>query len=192
MEQAAAIILAYLLGSVSFGIVVSSMRGVDIRSVGSGNPGTSNIMRTLGRRDAAFVLLGDALKGVAAAMIGELWIGGGFGWVTLLAAAIGHSFPIWHKFRGGKSVATVIGGVLFLAPWVGGVLAIVWIACLLIWKTASIGSLVAMILLVPLLAIAGRPADTLLVAGAISLLVIVRHWSNIIRLFSKTEHQVAR
>jgi glycerol-3-phosphate acyltransferase PlsY len=191
MEQAAAVIVSYLIGSVSFGIIMSSMRGIDIRSVGSGNTGTSNIMRTLGKKDAGLVLLGDALKGAGAAAIGAVWIGGDFGWVTLFAAVVGHSFPIWHGLRGGKSVATAIGGIAYLVPWVGAVLAVVWIVILLVWKTASIGSLVVMALVVPLVTISGESLAAIAGASVIAAFVVVRHASNIRDLAASTERQVS-
>jgi glycerol-3-phosphate acyltransferase PlsY len=190
VEQAVSLIVSYLIGSLSFGIMVASMRGVDIRSVGSGNPGTSNILRTLGRKDAVIVLAGDALKGGAAALIGQAWVGDEFGWVTLFVAVIGHSFPIWHRFRGGKSVATAIGGVAVLAPWIGLVLAVVWISILLVWKTASVGSLVVMAMLVPLVAVSSRSGAVVAWSAAIAGLVLVRHWSNIKRLWHSDEQTV--
>ena len=190
MQQTVAVIVSYLIGSISFGIIVSSMRDVDIRSVGSGNTGTSNIMRALGKKDAALVLAGDALKGAVAAAIGALWIGGDFGWVTLFAAVIGHSFPVWHRFRGGKSVASAIGGIVYLVPWVGVVLAVVWIVILLVWKTASIGSLVVMGIVVPLVTLAGESFAAIAWASVIAAFVIVRHASNIKDLAASTERQV--
>jgi glycerol-3-phosphate acyltransferase PlsY len=190
MQHAVAVIVSYLMGSVSFGIIVSSMRGIDIRSVGSHNTGMSNILRTLGKKDAALVLLGDALKGAGAAAIGALWIGGDFGWVTLFAAVVGHSFPVWHGFRGGKSVATAIGGIAWLVPWAGAVLALVWIVVLLVWKTASIGSLIAMGLLVPLVTLSGASLAAIAWASAIAAFVIVRHASNIKNLGAASERRV--
>jgi glycerol-3-phosphate acyltransferase PlsY len=190
MQQAVAVVVSYLIGSISFGIIVASMRGVDIRSAGSGNTGTSNIMRTLGKRDAALVLVGDALKGAVAAAIGYVIIGGDFGWVTLFAAVVGHSFPVWHGFKGGKSVATAIGGIIYLIPWVGVLLAAVWIVVLLVWKTASIGSLVVMGLVVPLVTVAGGSFAEAPWASAIAAFVIVRHASNIKDLADSSERKV--
>jgi glycerol-3-phosphate acyltransferase PlsY len=190
MEKAAVVIVSYLVGSVSFGIIVSSLRGIDIRSVGSGNTGTSNILRALGKKDAALVLLGDALKGAGAAAIGTLWVGGDFGWVALFAALVGHSFPVWHGFRGGKSVATAIGGIAYLVPWAGAILAVLWIVILLVWKTASIGSLVAMGLLVPLVTLSGASAVAIAWASVIAAFVIVRHASNIKNLVASSERRV--
>lgn len=189
VQHAAAILIAYLIGSVNFGIIVASMQGIDIRSAGSGNPGTSNILRTLGKKSAAVVLIGDALKGAAAAALGALWIGGTFGWVTLFAAVIGHAFPIWHGFKGGKSVATAIGGVIYLDPVVGAILAVIWVVILLVWKTASIGSLVVMALLVPTIALSGGTRAEIAWSAAIAVFVIVRHSSNIERLVQGDERR---
>lgn len=136
------------------------------------------------------MLAGDALKGAVAASIGALWIGGDFGWVTLFASVVGHSFPVWHRFRGGKSVATAIGGVVYLVPWVGLTLAVVWIVILLAWKTASIGSLVVMGIVVPLVTLAGESFAAIAWASIIAAFVIVRHASNIKSLAASTERQV--
>ncbi len=152
----------------------------------------SNILRNLGKKSAALVLIGDGLKGAGAAAIGVAWIGADFGWVTLFVAVVGHSFPIWHGFRGGKGVATAIGGVMFLAPWIGVTLGVIWIAILVVWRTASIGSLVVMGLLVPLVALSGRSGVAIAWASAIAAFIVVRHASNIRRLVTATEDQVNR
>lgn len=191
VQQIVAVVAAYLIGSVSFGIIVASANGIDIRTVGSGNPGTSNVMRVLGKRRAAIVLVGDGLKGVIAALIGAAMVDPNFGYVTLFAAVVGHSFPAWHRFNGGKSVATAIGGILYLSPIVGVVLAVVWLALVLVWKTASIASLTVMVLLVPGLAIAGETTVELLWAGATAVFVIVRHSGNIERILTRRERTVS-
>jgi glycerol-3-phosphate acyltransferase PlsY len=191
VKDTAAVAIAYLVGSVNFGIVVASIRGIDIRSVGSGNTGTSNIFRTLGKKSAAIVLLGDGLKGALAAAIGSVWIGDDFGWVTLFAAVVGHSFPVWHRFKGGKSVATAIGGVAVLVPWVGAILAVIWIAILVVWRTASIGSLVAMALLVPLVAVSGHSTAATGWAAGIAVFVVARHSDNVRRLVNSSERTVS-
>jgi acyl phosphate:glycerol-3-phosphate acyltransferase len=190
VQHVIALVAAYLIGSISFGIIVASSQGIDIRTEGSGNPGTSNVLRVLGRRLAIVVLLGDALKGVAAAALGTVLVDDTFGYVTLLVAVVGHSFPIWHGFRGGKSVATAIGGIIYLAPLVGAILALLWIVIVLVWKTASIASLTVMLLLVPALALDGRDVQELLWASAIAIFVIARHSGNIERILSRSERTV--
>jgi glycerol-3-phosphate acyltransferase PlsY len=185
-----ALVASYLIGSFSFAILIASSRGVDIRSEGSRNPGTSNVLRVLGRRTAILVLLGDGLKGAAAAWLGSTIVGPEFGYVTLFAAIVGHTFPVWHGFRGGKSVATTIGGFIFLAPGVGLLLGVVWVAIVAIWKTASIASLSVMILAVPAMWLAGRTTGELIWTGVIAIFVLMRHSSNIKRLLGSSEQKV--
>lgn len=185
-----ALLASYLLGSVSFGILISTYRGVDIRNTGSGNPGASNIMRVLGKKDAVAVLFGDGLKGIGAAWIGVVVGGPEFGYVTLLVAVIGHTFPIWHGLKGGKSVATALGGLIYLAPAVGIALGLVWIVMVLVWKTASIASITVMVLVVPALWLADRTRTEILLAAAISVFVLLRHASNIKRLIASSEQRV--
>ena len=186
-----ALIASYLLGSVSFAILVSASQGVDIRSEGSGNPGTSNVLRVMGRRSAVLVLAGDGIKGAAAAWLGSVAVGPEFGFVTLLVAVVGHTFPIWHGFRGGKSVATAIGGFLFLAPGVGALLTVVWIVMVAVWKTASIASIATMALAVPAMWLAGRSTSELAWTGVVAIFVLVRHSSNIKRLIGSSEEKVS-
>jgi len=186
-----ALFASYLVGSISFGILVAKARGVDIRATGSNNPGASNVLRVLGKRDAALVLLGDGLKGAAAAWLGVAIGGPEFGYVTLLVAVIGHTFPIWHQFDGGKSVATALGGILYLSPIVGVFLMTIWLVAVVVGKRASLGSIIAMVLLVPALWIAGRPIVGLIVAALIAGFVVVRHSGNIKRLMDSTERKIA-
>ncbi|GMR02430.1 MAG: glycerol-3-phosphate 1-O-acyltransferase PlsY [Acidimicrobiia bacterium] len=190
MNQILAVVIAYLVGSVSFGVLVARAQGFDIYTVGSGNPGMSNVMRTLGKRSAALVLVGDAAKGVIAAAVGVSLVDPLFGYVALLAAVVGHAFPVWHRFRGGKGVATTLGGLVFIAPLTGIALAVVWVVFLVVWKTASIGSLTAMVLMVPFLAMTGRRGVELAWAGAIAVFVVARHTSNIRRLLTTSERKV--
>ena len=190
---------AYLIGSIDFGVIVPRMLGVDIYSVGSGNPGTSNVLRSLGKGPAALVLLGDGAKGAAAAAIGTVWAGEINSFMSpetlavacAFAAVVGHIAPIWHRFRGGKGVATAIGAAVYLAPVFGLALAILWLIVTLLFKVASIASLGAMVLYVPGLALSGYRGWALVWAAAIAMLVIVRHTPNIRRLAAGSERTVA-
>jgi len=190
VEQIVAVAVAYLLGSISFGVLVARSQGVDIHAVGSGNTGTSNVMRVLGKKLGGLVLVGDAGKGMLAAAIGVWAVDPAFGYVTLFAAVIGHAFPIFHRFKGGKSVATTLGGFVFLSPVVGVVLTLIWAVILIIWKTASVGSLIVMVLAVPLLALAGRRGSDLAWSAVIVLFVLIRHSGNIRRLVQGSERKV--
>jgi acyl phosphate:glycerol-3-phosphate acyltransferase len=198
VEVLIALVVAYLIGSVDFGVIVPRLLGVDIYDVGSGNPGTSNVFRTMGRGPAALVMLGDALKGTAAAGIGAYLGGGDAAWSTetlataaAFFAVLGHVLPIWHRFRGGRGVATALGGAIYLAPLVGIILAVVWLGMTLVGKVASIASLVAMALYVPGLALAGYRGWALVWAAAVVVLVVGRHWPNIVRLVRGEERGVA-
>lgn len=186
-----ALTASYLLGSISFAILVAASRGVNIRSEGSGNPGTSNVLRVMGRGPALLVLVGDGLKGAAAAWIGSVAVGPEFGYATLFVAVVGHTFPLWHGFNGGKSVATAIGGFLFLAPGVGAFLAVVWLIIVAVWKTASIASIAVMVTAVPAMWLSGRSTTELVWTAVIAMFVLVRHWSNIKRLIDSSERRVS-
>lgn len=194
------LVMAYLVGSIDFGVIVPRALGVDIYSVGSGNPGTSNVFRSLGKGPAALVLLGDGAKGAVAAVIGTVWVetvGGAGNAETLavacaFAAVVGHIVPIWHRFHGGKGVATAIGAAIYLAPVFGLVLAATWLMVTMVFKVASIASLGAMIAYVPGLAFSGYRGWALGWAGAVAVLVILRHASNIRGLASGSERTVAR
>jgi glycerol-3-phosphate acyltransferase PlsY len=190
VETAVVLPLAYLIGSIDFGVIVPRVMGVDIYAEGSGNPGTSNVMRTVGKKAAAVVLVGDLLKGVAAAGLGASVLGSAGGFAAGFAAVTGHVFPVWHRFRGGKGVATAIGAALWLEPWFGLALGVGWAFIVVMTKTASLASISAMILYVPGFALGGYRGASLMWAGATSVLVLVRHADNIRRLLGGTEQTV--
>ena len=183
-------VAAYLIGSVDFAVVVARRVGIDIYEHGSGNPGTSNVFRTLGKKAAGMVLLGDALKGVVATALGAVLINETVGFACALAATLGHAAPIWHRFRGGRGVATAIGGAIWLEPLLGLLLGLAWLAVILATKTASIASLGAMALYVPLYAVAGQPGWHLVLAALTAGLVIWRHKDNIHRILTRRENRV--
>lgn len=189
MDTVVRLAVAYLLGSISTGAIVPKLMGVDIYAHGSGNPGASNVMRTVGKKAGAVVMLVDAGKGLAAAAIGAAG-GNVLGFWCALAAVIGHVFPVWQRFRGGRGVATAIGAVLFLAPWFGLFLVVGWGATVVLTKTASIASLGAMVLYVPGYALYGRRGWALVAAALTAALVVIRHFANIRRLMSGREQTV--
>lgn len=181
---------AYLIGSVDFAVIVARRMGIDIYEHGSGNPGTSNVFRTLGKKAAGMVLLGDALKGVVATALGAVLINETVGFACALAATVGHAAPIWHRFRGGRGVATAIGGVIWLEPVFGLLLAFAWLGVVLATKTASIASLGAMALYVPLYLLAGHSGWHIVWAALTAALVIWRHKDNIARILTQGENRV--
>lgn len=190
VDRVAAVAIAYLLGSIDFGVIVPRAFGVDIYSRGSGNPGTSNVFRTMGKKAAGLVLLGDAAKGLAAAAIADVWVGGATAFAAGFAAVAGHIFPAWHRFKGGKGVATAVGAALWLEPILGAILAVGWITVVVATKTASMASLGVMALYIPGFAVFGATGAALWWVAATTALVVFRHRGNIGRLFAGRERTV--
>jgi glycerol-3-phosphate acyltransferase PlsY len=183
---------AYLLGGIPFGIVVAQLQGgVDLRRVGSGNIGATNVLRALGKGAAALTLLGDIGKGALAVGLGR-WMGGSAELLAALAlaAVLGHLFPVFAGFRGGKGVATALGVVLAAMPAVGALLVALWLAAALVWRYSSLAALLAVTAL-PFLAwgLDGRPPLVALGVG-LFLLVVWRHRDNIRRLRAGTEGRI--
>ena len=193
MVNYACLISAYFLGAIPFGFVIAKMQGVDIRQHGSGNIGTSNVARTLGKKAAAFTLLGDGLKGLLPVLLAR-GLGLSEAWVAAvgLAAIIGHNWPVYLKFRGGKGVTTTYGAFLGIA-WLPAVLTIaIWVVVTKRTKTASIAALsssVAAPILVYFLH-NSRPALLFAVVGAA--LIYIRHTANIKRLLAGTENTLEK
>lgn len=190
-----AIVSAYTVGSIDFAVVVARMHGVDIRSVGSGNPGAANVLRTLGRGPAAMVFVGDMLKGVVAAAMGMVVTGDPVGALAFgagLAAVVGHCYPIFHRFRGGKGVATAVGLVLFTIPIGGLILGLIWAIGARLTRISAVGSLALAVASVPVAVWQGVGGVPLLLLGATFLLVVWRHKANIGRLVTGQERLLSR
>ena len=180
---------AYLLGSIPFGIVLTRIGGAgDLRQIGSGNIGATNVLRTGRKGLAAATLLLDGGKGAAAVLVAALiepdlafWAGG--------AAFVGHLYPVWLKFNGGKGVATMLG--VSLAVWwpAGLVFAVVWLGMLALTRRSSVGGMSGAVAAPIAPAIGGQP-DVVLVVLAMALLVVWKHRGNIARIIEGTEPKV--
>jgi glycerol-3-phosphate acyltransferase PlsY len=186
----AALIAGYLLGSLPFALWISRARGVDILSVGSGNPGMTNVWRTLGWKPALPVALLDTLKGFAAASIG-LALTGTVLWSLLagISAVLGHSFSFWIRFKGGKSVLTAFGVFLFLSPLASLGALLIWSAVMGLFGIVSLASILAALALPLLVALEDRGGSSpvLWAAAAVSVFIVARHRANIGRLLRGTE-----
>lgn len=190
-----ALVAAYVVGSIDFAVIVARMYGVDIHQAGSGNPGTSNVLRTMGRLPAAMVFVGDALKGTVAAAMGMVASGVldprvHWAFAAGLAAVVGHCWPVFHRFKGGKGVATSAGVLLFTVPLVALIGVAVWTVVVRLTKTASIGSLVLVVLVYPLLIWQGVGGLSLVWVGGIVVVIVWRHRGNIKRMVSGSEEKV--
>ncbi len=191
-------VVAYLLGSIPFGLlVVKALGGVDIRSVGSGNIGAANVTRNAGPFAGALTLLLDAGKGYLAVWIAGHWTDWSVRWMMLGAifAVIGHVFPVWLQFRGGKGVATGLG-VFIPICWQAVVAAVVlWLIVVLFWRYSSLGSIIAaaaMPVFVYLLYAPGHAPPEFVILGTIliAVLILAKHRANMERLIAGEESRL--
>ena len=202
------IALAYLFGSVPFGVLIATAHGKDLRSIGSGNIGATNVARALGKKWAYVCFVLDCLKGlvpmlIAKLIVGELTVGALSRWLAGgCAAVMGHVFPVYLRFKGGKGVATSLGVVLGLYPYytIPGVTVLaIWVGTVLIWRYISLASIAAAVAfpisLIASIAVFGEWRflqlwPLIVVAMIMGLLVIVRHAENIKRLLEGSEAKV--
>jgi glycerol-3-phosphate acyltransferase PlsY len=186
--------LGYLCGSIPFGLLVGKFSGLgDIRKTGSGNIGATNMLRTGGKKLAVLTLFLDGGKAALPVMLG-VSVCFTLGAPAFLGAVLGHMFPVWLKFKGGKGVATTLGGFLALHFPLGALLCGIWLATAVLFRYSSLSALVA-VGSAPLLLYALRPdVDilTLSIAGVIAILVFIRHHSNIRRLLKGEEPKIGK
>lgn len=181
---------AYLLGAVPFGMVISRAMGLgNLREIGSGNIGATNVLRTGNKPAAAATLILDAGKGAAAVLLARTLVGEDAAQLAGAAAFLGHCFPIYLKFKGGKGVATFLGTLLALAWPLGIGACLVWLACAYAFRFSSLSALIAA-LMTPVLAWGtGRP-ELVVLSVFLCILIWIRHRENIIRLLSGTEPKI--
>ena len=183
---------AFLLGSIPFGIIIAKAKGVNLKKVGSGNIGATNVLRSLGKWPAALTLLGDVLKGTAAIAIGR-YLGAGPVYEGLVgfSAILGHNFSIFLGFRGGKGVATSLGVLSIYSPQIALFTFIIWLVVVIFTKYSSMGALVSFGLLpINILFFDGR--EKLFTAILITILIFIRHRDNIQRLIKGTERKIGQ
>lgn len=192
-EGIAAIAMAYLLGSISFSFLAGKLlKGIDIRQHGSGNAGATNTLRVIGKGPAAAVLLLDVLKGIAAILIGR-WLGDGNEWIPFLcglAVIVGHNWPVFFGFKGGKGIATTIGVLVmlsFLPALFAGLFAI---AAIFLTRYVSLGSLIFTALTPFFIGIMHFSINLLWVSLLIAALAFYRHRTNIVKLATRRENKL--
>jgi glycerol-3-phosphate acyltransferase PlsY len=187
-------VLAYLLGSVSSAIVISRVMGLaDPRTVGSRNPGATNVLRYGGKTAAVLTLLGDLLKGVLAVLLAR-WISGDPMIVAAsgFAAFLGHLLPVFHGFKGGKGVATALGVWLAISPWIGLSLAATWIVVAIVLRYSSLAALITAAI-APLYVYWWMPVTGFVMMSiAMSVLLIARHHRNIRNLITGKEARIGQ
>lgn len=189
MAPTAALVLGYLLGSIPFGVILTRIGGAgDLRTIGSGNIGATNVLRTGRKGLAAATLLLDLLKGAAAVWI-VAWAFPGEQMVAAAAAFVGHCYPIWLRFRGGKGVATLMGIVLALYWPMGLVYAVVWLGLLAALRISSVAGMAAAVSAPVSGALFGR-FDLVMLLLALAAIVLWKHRENIERIASGTEPRI--
>ncbi len=189
---ALAALIGYLFGSIPFGLLLTRMAGLgDVRKIGSGNIGATNVLRTGNKKLAAATLLLDALKGTAAVLVANALWGYEASLVAGFFAFLGHLFPVWLGFKGGKGVATYIGVLLGAAPLMMLAFALIWLATAFITRYSSLSALVAMLVIPVALWIVGPEKPALLVP-LLSVISWWKHRENIARLLAGTESRIGQ
>lgn len=193
MNGAVAIAAGYLLGSIPFGLMLSRRHGVDLRVVGSGNVGAANVLRSIGVSAAVITVLLDAAKGTAAVLLAQRLASGRMVPVAAaIASILGHVYPIWLRFRGGKGVATAAGAFGVLTPV--GLGAAMTMFLLAVWTTrfVSVGSMLAALTLAAVAFVSDAPVIVGGGAALAALVIIYGHRANVARLIAGTEHRLGQ
>jgi glycerol-3-phosphate acyltransferase PlsY len=189
-EFIAAMLFGYALGSIAFGVILTRLAGLgDIRAVGSGNIGATNVLRTGRKGLAALTLAGDFAKGLAAVLIAWMW-GPEHGLVAGLGAFLGHLFPVWLNFKGGKGVATYIGVLAGVAPLVALSFALLWLGVAFTTRYSSLAALAAAAAAPVLLALSQGVGPGVGLFTVLTILVFLRHHANISRLMKGEESKI--
>ncbi|MBC00547.1 MAG: glycerol-3-phosphate acyltransferase [Rhodobacteraceae bacterium] len=189
----AALVFGYLLGSIPFGLVITRLAGEgDIRTIGSGNIGTTNVLRTGKKHLAALTLLGDALKGTFAVLVAFRYGGPDAAVIAGFGAFIGHIFPVWLGFRGGKGVATYLGILLGLFWPAALAFAAIWVSMALLFRYSSLSALVASLITPLLLYVAFDRVQFAELMGVLTVILWAKHHENIARLLKGTEGRIGQ
>lgn len=185
------VLLGYLTGSVPFAFLLARRAGIDVRFAGSGNVGAANVLRTAGAWRGVIVMALDVAKGVAAVAIAYVMSGSAaLASISGAAAVVGHIYPVWLKFHGGKGVAVAAGVFTMLSPAAAGIAAALFLFTVWVTRYVSLGSIAASIALPPAAWLTGEPLAVVLAAAGSATLILFRHRSNWRRLRTGTERRV--
>ncbi|MEI7794098.1 MAG: glycerol-3-phosphate 1-O-acyltransferase PlsY [Thermoleophilia bacterium] len=190
MNQALALVLAYLLGSIPFALIAGKLHGVDLREAGSGNLGATNVFRTLGRTAGVAVMVLDIAKGAAAVLVAVALTNNPWPLAAAALAILGHVFPVWTHFKGGKGVAVGAGAMIGLVPSASGVLLVLWILLVVFTRYVSVASIVAALAAAPLAYVFGAPWSYVVFIALAGVFVIYKHRENIVRLVHGDESRI--
>ena len=193
MEELLSVAFGYVLGSIPFAFLLTRRRGIDLRHVGSGNVGATNVLRTSGVRPAVLAMCLDAVKGMLAVFVASrVAVGPATAVAAGLASVIGHNYPVWLRFKGGKGVATAAGVFGVLAPTALGMAAAVFVITVWATRYISVGSLAGAVTLAIAAVASDVPAAVSVGAVIAAALVVHRHRGNLARLVAGTERRVGQ
>jgi glycerol-3-phosphate acyltransferase PlsY len=193
MNAVLAVTLGYLVGSIPFAYLLSRRHGIDLRRAGSGNVGASNVLRTTGVWAAVLAMMLDGVKGTLAVLMAQLLSGSLIATVAAAFASIlGHVYPVWLRFRGGKGVATAAGAFALLAPEAMGIAAAVFLITVILTRFISVGSIAGALTLVIVAGITDVPGVVAIGATASTLIIVYRHRGNLTRLVAGTERRIGQ
>ncbi|NOD76490.1 MULTISPECIES: glycerol-3-phosphate 1-O-acyltransferase PlsY [unclassified Ruegeria] len=185
-------LIGYLLGSIPFGLILAKVMGLgNLREIGSGNIGATNVLRTGNKAAAALTLLFDAAKGAVAVLVARAYAGEDAAQIAALMAFVGHCFPIWLGFQGGKGVATFLGLWLALDWRVGVACCLSWLVAAAIWRISSVGALAAAALSTTWVLVLTN-GSTFILGIILTLLIYWRHGSNVARIKAGTEPKIGK
>lgn len=184
-------VLSFILGSVPFGIIMGKVKGVDLKRVGSGNIGATNVLRSIGALPAVLTLLGDILKGTLAVATGRYFgVGTLYEGLIGVSAILGHNFSLFLGFRGGKGVATSLGVLVLYTPKVAFITLIIWLVTVFFTKYSSMGAIVSFTLLPANIVLFDYDKTKLFITILIALFILIRHKDNIKRLIHGSEKKI--
>jgi glycerol-3-phosphate acyltransferase PlsY len=193
MNAVLAVTLGYFVGSIPFAYLLSRHRGIDLRRAGSGNVGASNVLRTTGVRAAVLAMALDGVKGTLAVLMAHLVSAGPVATVVAaFASVVGHVYPVWLRFRGGKGVATAAGAFAVLAPEALGIASVVFVITVIVTRFISVGSIAGALTLVIVAALSDVPGVVAIGATASTIVIIYRHRGNLARLVAGTERRIGQ
>lgn len=190
MSETLAVALAYLLGSIPFAFLAGRVRGVDLRTVGSGNLGAANVFRALGRGMGIGVMAADIGKGVAAVLIARAITDDPWPAISAGAAMAGHVFPVWMRFKGGKGVAVGGGAVIGLMPLASVILLGFWLVVVLISRYTSLGSILGAVAATPVVWALGYSTSRIVFTAIAAAAVLLLHRGNVVRLLAGRENRI--
>ena len=193
MNAILAVTFGYFVGSIPFAFLLSRQRGIDLRQAGSRNIGAANVLRTTGVRAAVLAMVLDGVKGTLAVLVAQLLSAGPMAAViAAFASVVGHIYPVWLRFRGGKGVATAAGAFAVLAPEALGIASCVFLLAVLATRFISVGSIAGALTLALVATFSDAPAVIALGASASALVIIFRHRENLARLVAGTERRIGQ